>query len=87
MALSMTERRFGRVLLEVAEQRGHRLAAQAVLRAAQVAREDRVAGVAGVLGDVGLGALDERADHAEAAVVGRVTGGHRLQLAAVEQVH
>ena len=40
----------------------------------------------GERGDVGLGALDQRADHLEAAVVGAVARRHRLQLAAVEQV-
>ena len=82
----MTERTCGFVCSSSREQRRHRVALEAVLRAAQVARDDREREVRRELGDVGLGALDQRADHLEAAVVGAVARRHRLQLAAVEQV-
>jgi hypothetical protein len=57
-----------------------------VLRAAQVARDDRERELGGERGDVAPRALDQRPDDVEPIVVGAVARRHRLQLAAVEQV-
>src|SRR5258706_16353750 len=56
------------VALELREQRRHRIALEAVLRAAQIARDDRKRELAGIRGDIYLRALDEWTDHREAAV-------------------
>src|SRR5262245_2901135 len=74
------------VALELREQVRHRVALEPLLRATQVAWDDREGLLCGERGDLGLGTLDERPDHLEAAVVGAIARRHRLELAAVEQI-
>src|SRR5262249_50859694 len=54
--------------------------------AAQIAWDEGISGSPGMEGYVFLGALEEGPDHLEAAVVGRVTRGHRLELPCVKEV-
>jgi len=63
---------------------GIQVALEAVLRAAQVARDDRKRLRRGKVRDVALCAFDERTDDLKAPVVGAIHRGHRLQLATVE---
>ena len=72
--------------LELHQELRHRIPLEAFLRAAEIAWDDRERELRGVLCDVGLGALDQRADHLEAAIVGAIARRHRLELARVEQI-
>ena len=74
-------------LFEVIEHRLHRVSLQAVLTAAQIARDDGKAHRGGELFQVRLGAKGQRAQHHEVALVIDELGRHGGKPAAVEQVH
>src|SRR4051812_33674306 len=76
----------GVLALPVAQHLADHLALQVLLRAAQVARNDRERLLFGVGGEVVLGDIGERADDDMLAIVGAKLGRHRLELAAVEEV-
>src|SRR5690349_19827272 len=76
----------GVALLPVAQKLLHLLALHVLLRAAQVAGDDRKLLQRGVGGEIALLAVRQRADDDVLAVVRAQLGRHRLHLTAVEKI-